>query len=92
MLLLALATWPYGYYQLLRIVVCGVGIYAGWYLLEIKQLGWAWFFFIAAALFNPLVIVTLQKQTWQLVDLVVGVAFLVSLSAKGEEKAHNVLS
>lgn len=27
MLLLALVEWPYGYYQLLRFPICGVGVY-----------------------------------------------------------------
>lgn len=91
MLLLALGSWQYGYFQLLRVVVCGVGLYSGWYFLEIKQPSWAWFFFLTAVLFNPIVIVSLQKSTWQLLDLAVGAVFLISLSVQGE-KGHDVLS
>ena len=30
MLFVAMGAWPFGYYQLLRFVVCGPGTYVGW--------------------------------------------------------------
>jgi len=80
MLLLALGSWEYSYYQLLRVVVCGVAAYSAWYFAQSEKAGWAWFFGGVAVLFNPVFIVTMQRETWQLIDVGVGIAFLSSLA------------
>jgi hypothetical protein len=73
MLLLALAQLPYGYYTLLRLVVClsaAIIAYVSW----TKHTAWAVVFAIIALLFNPLIIVALNRETWAPID--VGVAVL----------------
>lgn len=86
MLLIALGDHPYSYYQLLRIIVCGASIFLTWYFMQakIEWLGWA--FIVPAILFNPIFPIYMDKSTWQLFDLVFGIAFLASLSTYGIEK------
>ncbi len=78
MLLGAVAPLPYGYYQLLRWVTCGVGVFIA---VEAYRWGkiWAtWLFGIVAVLFNPIIPIHLTKEIWQPIDL--GCALLFSLS------------
>lgn len=69
-LLLAVFPLPYGYYQLMRVVVCGVGIYAGMMMLQRGDNGIAGALFIAAALFNPIVPVHLTRGIWLPLNLI----------------------
>ena len=69
-LLGALAPWPYGYYQLLRFVVCGAAIYTAF-----KAYGWhkiwaVWVFGFVALLFNPFIPIHLSSEVWHPIDVV----------------------
>jgi len=79
MLLAALGDWPYGYYQLLRFVVCGVGGYVAWLSYHSKHLWAAWLFGFVAVLFNPLAPFHLSREIWQPVDLASAVLFLMAI-------------
>ncbi len=71
---------PYGYFTLLRFVVCAVGIYLAYRTYEDDHESlWAWLFAGVAVLFNPIIPIYLQRETWFIVDLVVGAIFLVSI-------------
>lgn len=66
---------PYGYYSLLRVLVCS---FAAWRLLEhwkglesLERL----FLMVAALLYNPLLRVHLSKPVWTVLDLGFGAAF-----------------
>jgi len=78
MLLLALAPWPYGYYQLLRLVVCGVSVYVAFTAYNWqKQKMWAtWLFGFIAVLFNPLLPIHLSREIWQPIDVACGILFI----------------
>lgn len=76
MLLAALGDWPYGYYQFLRFVVCGVGGYVAWLSYESKRIWAAWLFGLVAVLFNPLVPFHLSREIWQPLDLACAALFL----------------
>ena len=80
MLIFALGDMPYSYYQLLRIVVCSSSLFVLWYFIEDKKVALGWLFAVPAILFNPLAPIYLQRETWQLLDLVFAVAFFASLS------------
>ena len=82
MLLLALGSWRYSYYQILRVVVCGASIYLAWRMLDLKLQGWAWGFIGVAILFNPLYPIYLDKSVWQLIDVAAAIFFFLSLSAE----------
>ena len=80
LLLWALARHPYGYYTLLRFVVCGVGAYGVYFSSEIIiSKGWAWIFGIIAILFNPIIPIHLDRDTWAVIDVAVAVILGASI-------------
>lgn len=90
MLVLAFGAWPYGYFMLLRVVVClaaallAIDIYrrAGRFDL------WCVVFVAIAVLFNPVLPVHLTRAIWSLVDPAVAALFIanffMSRSGAGE--------
>lgn len=77
MLVAALGDWPYAYYQILRWAVCLAGAYTAWKAYESGNHGWAWIFGLIAVIFNPIAPIFLERDTWQTIDLVAAVPFLV---------------
>jgi hypothetical protein len=75
-LLLALATWPYGYYQLLRFVVCGVSVYVAFMAYQWQKIWATWLFGFIAVLFNPLIPIHLSRRVWQPIDAICGLIFI----------------
>jgi len=75
----ALSRHPYGYYTLLRWVVCATAAYTAYVSAAVNRIPWAWFFGLVALLFNPLIPVRIDRATWAYLDVTVGVVFLVSL-------------
>ncbi|RWP95738.1 DUF6804 family protein [Mesorhizobium sp.] len=70
-MLLAIAPWPYGYYQLLRVVGFFAGAYCGAMVWrsgpENHNLAWA--LFAAALVFNPFMPVYLPREVWAVIDV-----------------------
>ena len=81
MLIVALGRHSYGYYTLLRWVVCSVFAYSAVRAHEAKRTGWTWTLAAVAAAFNPLFPVHLNRGTWALIDVAVAVVLLVSIFA-----------
>ena len=80
MLLLAIPTfWPYGYYVLLRWAITISAIFLLWLAYESKKTFWLFLMGIVAILFNPIIPVHLDKETWVIIDIIVAVLFLVSI-------------
>ena len=77
MLFGALGDWPYGYYQLLRFVVCGVSVYVAFIAYGWEKLWAAWLFGFVAVLFNPLLPIHLSRDLWQPIDVICAVLFVV---------------
>lgn len=77
MLLLALAPWPYGYYQVLRLVVCGVSVYTAFVTYQWGKLWATWVFGFIAILFNPLIPIHLSRELWQPIDVICALMFTV---------------
>jgi hypothetical protein len=81
MLILAIPSiWPYGYYQLLRLVVCGVAILNAYLFNKDGNTGWAVVMGLVALLFNPIAPVYLEKETWVWLDLVTACLMFISIS------------
>lgn len=72
----AIARHPYGYYTLVRWVVCAMGAYMAWRLYESKMTGLAVLFGGIALLFNPIFRVHLDRATWEPLNLACAVAFV----------------
>ena len=89
MLVLALASWPYGYYQYLRIVVCGVTGF-GSLLAYRRRSSWVWVLGGLAILFNPILPIYLDRTTWAFLDLIsASILFLSTRALKIEEDTTN---
>jgi hypothetical protein len=77
MLILAIPPiWPYGYYMLLRVVVCGVSVGAI-IILRQSQGSLLVAFIVTALLFNPVFPAHLSKELWAPIDLGVAGLFIV---------------
>jgi len=68
-----------GYYTFLRLVVCGTAIYLIYFSNSMNQKIWMWITGLTALLFNPLIRVELGKDTWQVIDVIVSILFLISI-------------
>lgn len=79
MLLLSILPLPYGYYTLLRIIVCGTAIYLVWFSYKLSKMVWVWIMGGIAILFNPLIPIHLNKGTWVFIDLIISILFLIFL-------------
>ena len=75
LLLALLEGWPYGYFTLLRFVVCIAMVLIAYLSYQEKREGWTWSFVVIAILFNPIVPIYLAREAWWFIDLVVA-AFL----------------
>jgi hypothetical protein len=85
MLVLALLQLPYGYYTLLRLVVCltaAIIAFQSWP----KHQAWAIAFGFVALLFNPLIIVALDRGTWAPIDVAVAAMYLLHWWVVGRHK------
>jgi len=77
----ALGQWPYAYYMLLRLVVCGAGAYIALVMYRWRRPGLAWVFGLVAVLFNPVVVIHLSRDLWQLIDAICGILFALLVIA-----------
>jgi hypothetical protein len=62
-----------GFYQILRILVCGVSGYFCYCYWKEKKYNWAWALGIIAVLFNPVAPIELDEDTWKKIDFFVAV-------------------
>ncbi len=85
-LLGALGDWPYGYYQLLRWLILGVGGYSAYLAYNSGRKIWTGIFGVIALLFNPIIPFYLSRNTWQPIDIIVAIIFFISLFYKYERK------
>ncbi len=79
MLFIAFASWPYSYYQILRWAVAVSSGVLAHRAFKNGQSGWGWIFVATLILFNPIASIHFEKETWQVLDVVVGVVYLVSI-------------
>ena len=77
---------PYGYYVLLRWVVCGIFAFLAFKALEEEKIEWAWALGITAAVYNPFIKMHLGRELWSVVNVVtVGIAVVSIFKLKGKE-------
>lgn len=78
LLVLALAELPYGYYQMLRWVICAVAAFTAFVAYSYGREGWTVVFGAVAVLFNPIAPFYLSREIWAVLDVATAVVFLVS--------------
>ena len=71
--------WPYGFFTLLRFVVFTASTYVAWMAYEQQKEKWVWIFGFLAVLFNPFIVIHLNREIWIVIDLIVGVFMIVSV-------------
>lgn len=84
--------WPYGFFTLLRFVVFASSAYVAWMAYEAQKEKWVWIFGFLAVLFNPFIVIHLNREIWSVIDLIVGVFMIVSvfiLKLKPNSTAHD---
>ncbi len=79
MLLGALGEHPYSYYQFLRLIVCAVACYVGYWSEITGYRAWLYVFGGIAVLFNPLIPIHLSRSTWQPIDVITALLFIASI-------------
>lgn len=79
MLLFALADNTYGYYQILRWIVCGVAGYSAYLEYQKNHYPWTWAFGIIAVLFNPLASIHLDKDIWIVLNIITAGTLIISI-------------
>lgn len=71
---------PYVYFTLLRFIVCAVGVYLAYNIHEDNKGSlWVWAFAGIAVLFNPIIPIYLQRGQWMVIDLIIGIFFVLSM-------------
>lgn len=78
MALIAIADLPYGYYTLMRLVVCATAIYVIVIAARSGQTWGIWLYGIIGLLFNPLIPIHLTKGMWQPLDFITGILLVVA--------------
>lgn len=70
---------PYGYYTLLRIIICGVFVASSYISYERKSNSLPWIFGFMAIVFNPIIKIHFSKEIRMFVDIAAAMLLLVSL-------------
>jgi len=70
LLVVAIGPWPYGFYGLLRLVVCASAAYCAYTLLSAGRQAWlGWTFVGLAILYNPVFRVHFDREVWSVINL-----------------------
>jgi hypothetical protein len=73
---------PYGYYHLLKLVVCASSIYFAYKMHTSNDTVFQWVFVFFAILYNPIVPIYLyEKEIWVIVNLFTAIAFYLKREA-----------
>lgn len=78
LLMAAGGDWPYGFYQLLRMVVCGTGLYVAIQTSHHRKY-WPWIAAGIAVLFNPVLPISFTQEEWRPIDFAVAALLSVAL-------------
>ncbi len=69
---------PYTYYQILRWVVCVAAGYTAYSFYESQQKIGSLVFVVITLLFNPIAPIYMNRNTWQIFDLITAFGFFAS--------------
>jgi len=89
LLIWALGKHAYEYYTLLRFVVCVATAYGIFLAVRFKKISWVWVFGIIAVLFNPLFPISLERNTWSVIDVTTAILLVVSIFLFRDIKSHD---
>jgi len=81
--------WPYGFFTLLRFAIFTGAAYIAWMAYEQQKEKWVWIFGFLAVLFNPFIVIHLNREIWSVIDFIVGVFMIVSVFVLKLEQKPN---
>ncbi len=73
---------PYGYYILLRLIVCASFAYIAIKTFSKIKNGWTWVFGITAGVYNPVIKMHLGREIWSIVNIITVILIVVSFFIK----------
>jgi hypothetical protein len=79
LLVAAFGRWPYSFYVLTRLIVCGSAAYLAVGAYRAGKGFWLWVMGGVAVLFNPILPVRMRRHDWQPFDLLAALLFGVYL-------------
>lgn len=62
-------TMPYGYYRMMRWVVCAACAWLALYSVRSKSEAWAWTWGVLAGIYNPIVPVAATRDLWVIANI-----------------------
>lgn len=74
----AAADLPYGFYIILRWLVCATAIALAYEFHGLKKSGWVWPMGLLAVLFNPISRIHFDKEIWCTLDVLAGIVLLIA--------------
>lgn len=70
---------PYGYYLLLRIIICGICAFLAFRALKIGNEIWVWILGVTAVIYNPIFRIHLTREIWTVVNIATVVMLAVTV-------------
>ncbi|WP_066844244.1 DUF6804 family protein [Croceicoccus marinus] len=83
-LLIALAALPYGYYQFLRLIVTAYCAYMAFWHFQIKPGFFAWVYAAAAIKYNPIFVITMERDTHAIFNIATAILILLEMTEARE--------
>lgn len=77
---------PYGYYQFVRFASCIAFVYFAYQANEKEEKTTSIIYIVLAILFQPFLKISLGRELWNFVDVIVGIGLLVSISRNFKHK------
>jgi hypothetical protein len=81
MAFLAIFPWGYGYYQILRIVLCLSSAVVAYGFYKSQLSGWALALAAIAILFNPIFPIYMTRASWSRIDVITALLFFIASQA-----------
>lgn len=75
----AVSRHPYGFYTLLRWIVCASAAHTAYVSTTMKRIPWAWVLGVIALMFNPFIPPLIERATWVYIDVATGIILLASI-------------
>lgn len=78
--LLALAPCPYGYYQLLGIVVTGYAVWITLFLIAQQRSVWPWLFALVGVLHNPVLKIHMSRDVHNIENILTALLIVAAMA------------
>lgn len=87
--IIAFADLPYGYFQLLRLIVTGFSVWVAYALFSGGKKTFGWIFIAIAILYNPLFKIHMERETHQIFNALTAAVTIVEILIWKRSKAQN---